>query len=48
MRICFLSRRYFPAISGMSIYAANLLHELVDAGHDVTAAGRRLPCRASR
>ena len=36
MRICFLSRRYFPAISGMSIYAANLLHELVEAGHDVT------------
>ncbi len=36
MRICFLSRRYFPAISGMSIYAVNLLRELVAAGHDVT------------
>ncbi len=36
MRICFLSRRYFPAISGMSIYAVNLLRELVRAGHDVT------------
>ena len=36
MRICFLSRRFFPAISGMSVYAANLLRELVQAGHDVT------------
>ena len=36
MRICFVSRRYFPAISGMSVYARNLLHELVAAGHDVT------------
>ena len=36
MRICFISRRFFPAISGMSIYAANLLRELVAAGHDVT------------
>ena len=36
MRICFVSRRYFPAISGMSIYALNLLQQLVSAGHDVT------------
>ena len=36
MRVCFVSRRYFPAISGMSIYAENLLRELVAAGHDVT------------
>ncbi len=36
MRICFVSRRYFPAISGMSIYAANLLRQLVNAGHEVT------------
>ena len=36
MRICFVSRRFFPAISGMSIYAVNLLRELVAAGHDVT------------
>lgn len=36
MRICFVSRRYFPAISGMSIYAANLLRQLVAADHDVT------------
>ncbi len=36
MRICFVSRRYFPAISGMSVYAQNLLRELVAAGHDVT------------
>ena len=36
MRICFVSRRYFPAISGMSVYAQNLLRELVRAGHDVT------------
>ncbi len=36
MRVCFVSRRYFPAISGMSIYAANLLRELAGQGHDVT------------
>lgn len=36
MRICFLSRRFFPAISGMSVYALNLLKQLVDKGHHVT------------
>ncbi len=36
MRICFVSRRFFPTISGMSVYALNLLRELVGAGHDVT------------
>lgn len=36
MRILFYSRRYFPAISGMSVYAQNLLRELVKMGHDVT------------
>ncbi len=36
MRVCFISRRFFPAISGMSVYALNLLRELVAAGHDVT------------
>ena len=36
MRIAFISRRFFPAISGMSVYALNLLRELVAAGHDVT------------
>jgi glycosyltransferase involved in cell wall biosynthesis len=36
MRICFVSRRFFPAISGMSIYAINLLRQLVAAGNDVT------------
>ncbi len=36
MRVGFVSRRFFPAISGMSVYAANLLRELVRAGHDVT------------
>lgn len=35
MRICFLSRRYFPAISGMSVYAQNYLRELVREGHEV-------------
>jgi len=30
MRICFISRRFFPAISGMSVYAANLLRGLAD------------------
>ncbi len=50
MRVCFVSRRFFPAISGMSVYALNLLGELVGAGHDVTmvsqyrgdALGRRV------
>lgn len=36
MRICFVSRRYWPAVSGMSVYAENLLRELVSRGHDVT------------
>ena len=36
MRVCFVSRRFFPAISGMSIYAINLLRQLVARGHDVT------------
>ena len=36
MRVCFVSRRFFPAISGMSVYALNLLRELAAAGHDVT------------
>ncbi len=36
MNICFISRRYFPAISGMSVYAQNLLHQVVGAGHRVT------------
>lgn len=36
MRICFVSRRYWPAVSGMSAYAENLLRALVLAGHEVT------------
>lgn len=36
LRICFVSRRFFPAISGMSIYAHNLLRELVANDIDVT------------
>lgn len=36
MKICFVSRRHFPAISGMSTYAQNLILQLVDMGHDVT------------
>ena len=36
MNVCFISRRFFPAISGMSVYALNLLRELVGAGHTVT------------
>src|SRR3712207_9351028 len=36
MRICFVSRRYWPAVSGMSVYAENLLRELVALGHEVT------------
>ena len=36
MNVCFVSRRFFPAISGMSVYALNLLKELVARGHRVT------------
>jgi glycosyltransferase involved in cell wall biosynthesis len=36
MRVLFCSRRFFPAISGMSVYAVNLLRQLVAAGHEVT------------
>lgn len=36
MRVLFISRRYFPAISGMSVYALNLLRELVRREVDVT------------
>lgn len=36
LRVCFVSRRFFPTISGMSVYAANLLRELVNSGVDVT------------
>jgi len=36
LRILFISRRYFPTISGMSVYAQNLLGELVRHGVDVT------------
>ena len=36
LRICFVSRRFYPTISGMSVYADNLLGELVRMGHDVT------------
>jgi glycosyltransferase involved in cell wall biosynthesis len=35
VRICFLSRRYWPAVSGMSAYAENLLRHLVREGHEV-------------
>jgi glycosyltransferase involved in cell wall biosynthesis len=36
MRICFLSRRYFPTISGMSVYADNMVRQMIDLGHNVT------------
>ena len=36
LRVCFISRRFFPTISGMSVYAANLLRELVAGGVDTT------------
>ena len=35
MRICFLSRRYFPAVSGMSVYARNMTKALADRGHQI-------------
>jgi glycosyltransferase involved in cell wall biosynthesis len=49
MRICFVSRRFFPAISGMSIYAINLLRQLVAAGDHVTMVSQYYgdPARAS-
>jgi glycosyltransferase involved in cell wall biosynthesis len=36
MRVCFFSRRYFPAVSGMSVYAYNFIRGLRDLGHEVT------------
>ncbi len=36
LKICFVSRRFYPTISGMSVYADNLLRELVRMGHSVT------------
>lgn len=36
MRVLFCSRRFFPAISGMSVYALNLLRQLTAMGHAVT------------
>ncbi len=35
MRVGFVSRRFFPAVSGMSVYALNLLDHLVRAGVEV-------------
>ncbi len=35
MRICFLSRRYFPAVSGMSVYARNMTRALAERGHKI-------------
>lgn len=35
LRVGFVSRRFFPAVSGMSVYAINLLRQLVAGGHDV-------------
>ncbi|MGF1502765.1 MAG: glycosyltransferase family 4 protein [Paracoccaceae bacterium] len=35
MRICFLSRRYWPAVSGMSVYAENFVRQLARKGHEV-------------
>ena len=50
MRVALVSRRFFPTISGMSVYALNLVRELARSGHDVTlfaqyrgdARGRRV------
>lgn len=36
MNILFISRRYFPAVSGMSVYARNLTKALSERGHAVT------------
>ena len=48
MRVAFLSRRYWPAVSGMSAYAENLLRHLVRQGHDFGAAAFREGCEAVR
>ncbi|MFI6210033.1 glycosyltransferase family 4 protein [Streptomyces sp. NPDC051041] len=48
MRICFVSRRYWPAVSGMSAYAENLLRALTAAGHEVTLVSQYRGDRAGR
>ncbi|MDG4800057.1 glycosyltransferase family 4 protein [Micromonospora sp. WMMD980] len=48
MRICFVSRRYWPAVSGMSAYAENLLRHLVRAGHEPTLISQYRADRAGR
>jgi glycogen synthase len=48
MRICFVSRRYWPAVSGMSAYAENLLRQLVRLGHDVTMVSQYRGDQAGR
>ncbi|MEE1941224.1 glycosyltransferase family 4 protein [Streptomyces sp. TRM 70361] len=48
MRICFVSRRYWPAVSGMSAYAENLLRALTAAGHEVTLVAQYRGDRAGR
>ncbi len=48
MRICFVSRRYWPAVSGMSAYAENLLRHLVGSGHDVTLVSQYRGDQAGR
>ncbi|MCW2608129.1 MAG: glycosyl transferase group 1 [Frankiales bacterium] len=40
MRVCFVSRRYWPAVSGMSVYAENLLTEMVALGVEVVLVGQ--------
>ncbi len=40
MRVCLVSRRYWPAVSGMSVYAENLLRELVALGVEVVLVGQ--------
>jgi len=42
MRVCFVSRHYWPSVSGMSAYAENLLTQLVRAGHEVTLVSQYL------
>ncbi|WP_163785691.1 glycosyltransferase family 4 protein [Myxococcus vastator] len=45
-RVCFISRRFFPAVSGMSVYALNLVRELAERGHDVTLVSQYRDDRA--
>jgi glycogen(starch) synthase len=43
MRLCFVSRKFPPTLSGMSVYAHNLCRKLVDARVDLTVVSQYRP-----